>query len=86
MSRSEEVLLQLDERLSRVVQRLKVLDTENIGVKKEIEVLRKELEEASKENVTKDRQIKRLNQDRLKIRTGIEHIVQKIDALDEPIG
>lgn len=86
MSRAEEVLLQLEERLSWVVQRLRVLDTENIGVKREIEVLRKELEEASKENLTKDQKIKRLNQDRLKIRTGIEHVVQKIDALDEPIG
>ena len=86
MSQSEEALLQLENQLIRVAQRLRMLQTENMGLKEEIQTLRKELEDARKENTTKDRQIKRLNQDRLRIRTGVEQIVQKMDALEEPVG
>ena len=86
MSQSEGALRELEDHLIRVAQRLRMLQTENMGLQEGIQTLRQELEDARKENTTKDRRIKRLNQDRLRIRTGVEQVIQKMDALEEPVS
>ena len=86
MSQSEGALRELEDHLIRVAQRLRMLQTKNMGLQEGIQTLRQELEDARKENTTKDRRIKRLNQDRLRIRTGVEQVIQKMDALEEPVS
>mgnify|MGYP001330471265 FL=1 len=83
MYESEDALAQLKSRVVQAVELVDGLQTENRDLKEEIQKLRKDLEGAKEDKSTKNRLIKQLKSDRLKIRSRVEKILQKVDALEE---
>lgn len=83
MYESEDALAQLKRRVVQAVKLMDGLQTENRDLKEEIQKLRKDLEGVKGDKSTKNRLIKQLKSDRLKIRSRVEKILQKVDALEE---
>lgn len=84
MSAPKKALADLETRVERAVQRLRSLDTENQTLRQEIQQLREDLEEARKDKDTKNRVIKQLESDRLRIRSRVERVLQKVQAMEQP--
>lgn len=83
MYESEDALAQLKYRVVQAVKLMDGLQTENRDLKEEIQKLRKDLEGAKEDKSTKNRLIKQLKSDRLKIRSRVEKILQEVDVLEK---
>lgn len=81
---STEALDNLESRVVHVVELLGSLQNENRTLKEEIQQLRRHLEEVKKEENNKDKLIQQFKNDRLKIRSRVEKIMEKVIALEEP--
>ena len=83
MTVSNKFLDQLEARVTQVVQLVNSLQTEKKTLEEEVEKLRRNVEEVKKDNSTKDRLIKTFENDRLKIRSRVEKIAEKVVTLEE---
>ncbi len=66
------------------VQLLGSLQSENKTLKEEMEQLKRSLEEIKGENHYKGKLIKQFENDRLKIQSRVEKVMEKVIALEEP--
>jgi FtsZ-binding cell division protein ZapB len=80
---SNKSLDQLESRVTQVVQLVSSLQTENKVLEEEVEKLRRNVEEVKKDNSTKNQLIKQFKNDRLRIRSRVEKIAEKVVALEE---
>jgi len=80
---SNKSLDQLESRVTQVVQLVSGLQTENKVLEEEVEKLRRNVEEVKKDNSTKNQLIKQFKNDRLRIRSRVEKIAEKVVALEE---
>ena len=80
---SNKSLDQLESRVTQVVQLVSSLQTENKVLEEEVEKLRRNVEEVKKDNSTKDQLIKQFQNDRIRIRSRVEKIAEKVVALEE---
>ena len=83
MNVSNKSLDQLESRVTQVVQLVSSLQTENKVLEEEVEKLRRNVEEVKKDNSTKNQLIKQFENDRLRIRSRVEKIAEKVVALEE---
>ena len=83
MTVSNRSLDQLGSRVTQVVQLVNSLQTAKKALEEEVEKLRRNVEKVKKDNSTKDRLIKQFKNDRLKIRSRVEKIAEKVVALEE---
>ncbi len=83
MAVSNKSLDQLESRVTQVVQLVSSLQTENKVLEEEVEKLRRNVEEVKKDNSTKNQLIKQFKNDRLRIRSRVEKIAEKVVALEE---
>ena len=83
MTVSNKSLDQLESRVTQVVQLVSSLQTENKVLEEEVEKLRRNVEEVTKDNSTKNQLIKQFKNDRLRIRSRVEKIAEKVVALEE---
>lgn len=83
MNVSNKSLDQLESRVTQVVQLVSGLQTENKVLEEEVEKLRRNVEEVKKDNSTKNQLIKQFKNDRLRIRSRVEKIAEKVVALEE---
>lgn len=83
MTVSNKSLDQLESRVTQVVQLVSSLQTENKVLEEEVEKLRRNVEEVKKDNSTKNQLIKQFKNDRLRIRSRVEKIAEKVVALEE---
>ncbi len=83
MTVSNKSLDQLEARVTQVAQLVGSLQTENKALEEEVEKLRRNVEEAKKDNSTKNQLIKQFKNDRLRIRSRVEKIAEKVVALEE---
>ena len=83
MTVSNKSLDQLESRVTQVVQLVGSLQTENKVLEEEVEKLRRNVEEVKKDNSTKNQLIKQFKNDRLRIRSRVEKIAEKVVALEE---
>ena len=83
MNVSNKSLDQLESRVTQVVQLVSSLQTENKVLEEEVEKLRINVEEVKKDNSTKNQLIKQFKNDRLRIRSRVEKIAEKVVALEE---
>ncbi len=83
MTVSNKSLDQLGARVTQVVQLVGSLQTENKTLEEEVEKLRRNVEEVKKDNSTKNQLIKQFKNDRLRIRSRVEKIAEKVVALEE---
>jgi len=80
---SNKSLDQLESRVTQVVHLVSSLQTENKVLEEEVEKLRRNVEEVKKDNSTKNQLIKQFKNDRLRIRSRVEKIAEKVVALEE---
>ncbi|MCH8319389.1 MAG: cell division protein ZapB [Acidobacteria bacterium] len=80
---SNKFLDQLEARVTQVVQLVNSLQTEKKTLEEEVEKLRRNVEEVKKDNSTKNQLIKQFKNDRLRIRSRVEKIAEKVVALEE---
>lgn len=80
---SNKSLDQLEARVTQVVELVSSLQTEKETLEEEVEKLRKNAEKIKKDNSTKDQLIKQFKNDRLRIRSRVEKIAEKVVALEE---
>ena len=80
---SNKSIDQLEARVTQVVELVCSLQTEKETLEEEVEKLRKNAEKIKKDNSTKDQLIKQFKNDRLRIRSRVEKIAEKVVALDE---
>ncbi len=83
MTVSNKSLDQLESRVTQVVQLVGSLQTENKALEEEVEKLRRNVEEVKRDNSTKNQLIKQFKNDRLRIRSRVEKIAEKVVALEE---
>ena len=83
MTVSNKFLDQLEARVTQVVHLVSSLQTENKALEEEVEKLRRNVEEVTKDNSTKNQLIKQFKNDRLRIRSRVEKIAEKVVALEE---
>ncbi len=83
MTVSNKSLDQLEARVTQVVQLVSSLQTEKRALEEEVEKLRRNVEEVKKDNSTKNQLIKQFKNDRLRIRSRVEKIAEKVVALEE---
>ncbi len=83
MSVPNTSLDQLEARVTQVVQLVNSLQTEKEALEEEVEKLRRNVEEVKKDNSTKDQLIKQFKNDRIRIRSRVEKIAEKVVALEE---
>ena len=83
MTVSKKSLDQLEARVTQVVQLVSSLQTEKKTLKEEVEKLRTNVEKIKKDNSTKDQLIKQFKNDRLRIRSRVEKMAEKVVALEE---
>ncbi len=83
MSVPNTSLDQLEARVTQVVQLVNSLQTEKKALEEEVEKLRRNVEEVKKDNSTKDQLIKQFKNDRIRIRSRVEKIAEKVVALEE---
>ncbi len=83
MTVSNKSLDQLESRVTQVVQLVGSLQTENKALEEEVDKLRRNVEEAKKDNSIKNQLIKQFKNDRLRIRSRVEKIAAKVVALEE---
>ena len=83
MTVSNKSLDQLEARVTQVAQLVNSLQTEKKALEEEVEKLRRNVEEARKDNSTKKQLIKQFKNDRLRIRSRVEKIAEKVVALEE---
>ena len=83
MSVPNTSLDQLEARVTQVVQLVNSLQTEKKVLEEEVEKLRRNVEEVKKDNSTKDQLIKQFKNDRIRIRSRVEKIAEKVVALEE---
>ncbi len=83
MTVSNKSLDQLGARVTQVVQLVSSLQTENKALEEEVEKLRRNVEEVKRDNSTKNQLIKQFKNDRLRIRSRVEKIAEKVVALEE---
>ncbi len=81
---SIEALDNLESRVMDAVQLLGSLQGENKTLKEEIEQLKRSIEEIKGENNYKGKLIKQFENDRLKIQSRVDKIMEKVIALGEP--
>ena len=74
----------LEKRVTQVVAVMSTIQAENQKLRKEITELRQSLEEIRKDNSIKNRRIQQFRKDRLKIRSRVEKILERVNALDQP--
>ena len=80
---SNKSLDQLEARVTQVVELVSSLQTEKETLEEEVEKLRNNAEKIKKDNSTKDQLIKQFKNDRLRIRSRVEKIAEKVVALEE---
>ena len=80
---SNKSLDQLEARVTQVVQLVSSLQTEKKTLEEEVEKLRTNVEKIKKDNSTKDQLIKQFKNDRLRIRSRVEKMAEKVVALEE---
>ena len=80
---SNKSLDQLEARVTQVVELVSSLQTEKETLEEEVEKLRRNVEEVKKDNSTKNQLIKQFKNDRLRIRSRVEKIAEKVVALEE---
>jgi len=80
---SNKSLDQLESRVTQVVQLVNSLQTEKKTLEEEVEKLRRNAEKIKKENSTKDQLNKQFKNDRLRIRSRVEKIAEKVVALEK---
>lgn len=80
---SNKSLDQLEDRVTQVVQLVSSLETEKKTLEEEVEKLRNNVEKIKKDNSTKDQLIKQFKNDRLRIRSRVEKIAEKVVAIEE---
>ena len=83
MTVSKKSLDQLEARVTQVVQLVSSLQTEKKTLEEEVEKLRTNVEKIKKDNSTKDQLIKQFKNDRLRIRSRVEKMAEKVVALEE---
>ncbi len=83
MTVSNKSLDQLESRVTQVVQLVGSLQTENKALEEEVEKLRRNVEEVKRDNSTKNQLIKQFKNDRLRIRSRVGKIAEKVVALEE---
>ena len=81
---SIEALDNLESRVMEAVQLLGSLQSENKTLKEEMKQLKRSFEEIKGENNYKGQLIKQFKNDRLKIQSRVENIMEKVIALEEP--
>ncbi len=80
---SNKSLDQLEARVTQVVELVSSLQTEKETLEEEVEKLRNNVEKIKQDNSTKDQLIKQFKNDRLRIRSRVEKIAEKVVALEE---
>ena len=80
---SNKSLDQMEARVTQVVQLVDSLQAEKKALEEEVEKLRRNVEEVKKDNSTKDQLIKQFKNDRLRVRSRVEKIAEKVVALEE---
>ena len=83
MTVSKKSLDQLEARVTQVVQLVSSLQTEKKTLEEEVEKLRTNVEKIKKDNSTKDQLIKQFKNDRLRIRSRVEKMAEKVVALED---
>ena len=83
MTVSKKSLDQLEARVTQVVQLVSSLQTDKKTLEEEVEKLRTNVEKIKKDNSTKDQLIKQFKNDRLRIRSRVEKMAEKVVALEE---
>ncbi len=83
MSVPNTSLDQLEARVTQVVQLVNSLQTEKKALEEEVEKLRRNVEKVKKDNSTNDQLIKQFKNDRIRIRSRVEKIAEKVVALEE---
>ena len=83
MTVSNKSLDQLESRVTQVAQLVSSLQTENKALEEEVEKLRRNVKEVTKDNSTKNQLIKQFKNDRLRIRSRVEKIAEKVVAVEE---
>lgn len=81
---STNVLDDLEKRVKQVVELLSSIQAENQNLRKEITELRQNLEEIRRDNSVRNQHIQQFRKDRLKIRSRVEKILAKVNALEQP--
>lgn len=81
---STEALDNLESRVRAAVQLLGSLQSENKTLKEEIEQLKRSFEEIKGENDYKGKLINQFKNNRLKIQSRVEKVMEKVTALEEP--
>lgn len=82
----EEILARLEACLDRFLERARELQEENSELRRQIKTLEQELEELKRENSLQSEVVKKLKDDRLRIRSRVEKIEESLAALEKPLG
>jgi len=81
---STEILEQLEGRIEQAVDLLSRAHGEKKKLLEEIQQLKQNLEEVTRESKYKDQLIKQLRGDRVKVRSRVERILERVVALEQP--
>lgn len=81
---STEALEQLESRIEQVVDLLSRAHGEKQNLLEKIQQLKRNLEEVTRESKHKDQLIKRLRGDRVKVRSRVESILERVVTLEQP--
>lgn len=83
---AESALAQLQDRLFRVTELFQALRQENAGLKGEIQQIKQDLEELTKEIQLKSQRMKQFEQDRLRIQSRADRILKNVATLEDRTG
>lgn len=77
-----QALEELEDLLTKVLERLRVLEEENRSLTQEVKLLRKNLEELEEETSGQNEEVARLQGERRKIRVQVERAIQNLAVLE----
>jgi chromosome segregation ATPase len=76
-------LNQLEARVVKMLELLTQVKAENEALKEEVRVARHQLEDARRAADEKDQLIQKFEDDRLRIRSRVEKIIERVDSLEQ---
>ncbi len=81
---SPETLLKLEDSIFRLVERFRALQSENRNLEVQLKELKQELEELESKKEGQEERLRRLDQERQRIRQLVESAIRKIGSLEDP--